>query len=57
MFVGFKAQDNDFHNDKKWKDYLTYCDKFYFFRDGVIHANQPKNKKLVIPQNEDFACV
>ncbi|MEK4931696.1 MULTISPECIES: MmcB family DNA repair protein [Bacillus] len=34
MFVGVKAPDNDCHNDKKWKDYLTYCDKFYFFRDG-----------------------
>lgn len=33
VFVEVKAFDSDFQNDKKWKDYLTYCDKFYFFGD------------------------
>ncbi|HHP1053808.1 MmcB family DNA repair protein [Bacillus thuringiensis] len=33
IFVEVKASDNDFQNDKKWKDYLLYCDKFYFFGD------------------------
>lgn len=31
VFVEVKASDNDFQNDKKWKDYLSFCDKFYFF--------------------------
>lgn len=33
VFVEVKASDNDFQNDKKWKDYLPFCDKFYFFGD------------------------
>lgn len=33
IFVEVKASEKDFQSDKKWKEYLPYCDKFYFFGD------------------------
>ncbi|MCY8956159.1 MmcB family DNA repair protein [Bacillus cereus] len=33
IFVEVKASDRDFQIDKKWKEYIPFCDKFYFFGD------------------------
>ncbi|MEJ9125309.1 MmcB family DNA repair protein [Bacillus cereus] len=33
VFVEVKASEQDFQSDKKWKEYLPFCDEFYFFGD------------------------
>ncbi|XKK19915.1 MmcB family DNA repair protein [Bacillus sp. CB102A.1] len=35
VFVEVKASEQDFQSDKKWKEYLPFCDKFYFFGDWL----------------------
>ncbi|EOP90035.1 hypothetical protein IGM_02224 [Bacillus cereus HuB4-4] len=35
---------NDFQNDKKWKDYLLYCDKSYFFGDREFRPHSKDDK-------------
>lgn len=44
IFVEVKASDNDFQNDKKWKEYLLYCDKFYFFGDWEFRPHSKDDK-------------
>lgn len=49
VIVEVKSSKEDFKTDSKWKDYLEYCDYFYFLcPEGVIlPADLPSNIGLV----------
>lgn len=49
IFVEVKASDNDFQNDKKWKEYLLYCDKFYILEIGGSYHIAIKLIVLITP--------
>ena len=48
IIVEVKSNRNDIKNDKKWKNYLNYCNYFYFaFNDGITNSNFSKNVGVI----------
>lgn len=37
--VEVKSSRADFHADRKWSDYLAYCDRFYFAASAELDAS------------------
>lgn len=48
VIVEVKVSKNDFKQDKKWGEYIKYCDEFYFGSDERldIHASDEYEKRI-----------
>ena len=63
VILEIKTCRDDFEKDKKWKQYLNYCDYFLFLcLEGVIHKSElPKEVGLIYvigqPENPSFNIV